>query len=76
MKEASLDMQIRAFDFRRQSAKLFRDKFGTDDTIQLKTVQETFRQNEEKFAKFMKDAEELSKQADKLAKESMKKKNP
>ncbi|MGI8544572.1 MAG: hypothetical protein ACR2MD_14015 [Aridibacter sp.] len=76
LKEASLDMQIRAFDFRRQSAKLFRDKFGTDDTIQLKTAQETFRQNEEKFAKFMKDAEELSKQADKLAKESMKKKNP
>lgn len=74
LKEASLDMQIRAFDFRRQSAKLFRDKFGTDDTIQLKTAQETFKQNEEKFAKYMKDAEELSKQADNLAKESLKKK--
>ncbi|MGI8668520.1 MAG: hypothetical protein ACR2J3_01595 [Aridibacter sp.] len=74
LKEASLDMQIKAFDFRRQSAKLFRDKFGTDDTLQLKTAQETFKQNEENFAKFMKDAEDLSKQADEIAKESLKKK--
>ncbi len=73
LKEASLDMQIKAFDFRRQSAKLFRDKFGTEDALQMKTAQETFKQNEEKFAKFMKDAEELSKQADKIAKESLKK---
>lgn len=74
LKEASLDMQIKAFDFRRQSAKLFRDNFGTDDTLQMKTAQETFKQNEENFAKFMKDAEDLSKQADEIAKESLKKK--
>lgn len=74
LKEASLEMQIKAFDFRRESAKLFRDKFGTEDELQLKTAQETFKQNEERFAKHMKDAADLSRQADALAKEVLNKK--
>jgi superfamily I DNA/RNA helicase len=75
LKESSLDMQIKAFDFRRQSAKLFRDKFGTENELDMKTAAETFKQNEEKFAKYMKDAEEFSKQADAVAKRAMQKKN-
>lgn len=71
LKEASLDMQIKAFGFRKKSAELFRDKFGTVDEIQLKTTQELFKQNEAKFAEYMKNAEEISTEADKLAKDSI-----
>jgi hypothetical protein len=71
LKESSLDMQIKAFSFRQDSAKLFRDKFGTDNELTLKTAAETFKQNEEKFAKHMKDAAEFSKQADEVAKRAM-----
>ncbi len=75
LKESSLDLQIKAFEYRRQSAKLFRDEFGTENELELKTASEKFQQNEKEFAKYMKDAEEMGKQADKMAKESLKKKN-
>ncbi|MEZ5346417.1 MAG: hypothetical protein R2681_12780 [Pyrinomonadaceae bacterium] len=73
LKEMSLDMQIKAFDFRRESAKLFRDKFGGADKLQMAQAADTFKKNEENFAKYIAQAEELNKQADELAKDVEKK---
>lgn len=73
LKEMSLDMQIKAFDFRRESAKLFRDKFGGADKLQMAQAADTFKKNEENFAKYIAQAEDLNKQADALAKDAEKK---
>ncbi len=70
LKESSLDMQIKAFDFRRESAKLFRDQFGGADKAQMARAASIFKKNEENFAKYMAQAEELNKDADQLAKEA------
>ncbi|MFV0388750.1 MAG: hypothetical protein ACK5NT_08335 [Pyrinomonadaceae bacterium] len=66
LKESSLDMQIKAFKFRKDSAQLFRDKFGSEDKLQMAQAKQTFKANEENFNKYMKQAEDLNKQADAL----------
>ncbi len=68
LKESSLDMQIRGFKYRKQSAQLFRDKFGGADQLQMQQAKQTFKSNEESFNKFMKEAEKLNKKADEVAK--------
>ena len=73
LKQSALEMQIKAFDFRMESAKLFRDKFGGDDKLQMKRAADTFKKNEENFVKYMAEADKLNKQADKLAKDVEKK---
>ena len=69
IKELSLEMQIKAFDFRKESAKLFRDKFGGEDKAQMTRAAQTFKKNEENFKKYMAEAAKRNKEADDLAKE-------
>jgi hypothetical protein len=71
LKQESLELQIRAFDYRRNSAVLFRDKAGSEDPATLKLARDTFKTNEENFKKYMADAEKVSKEADELRKASM-----
>ncbi len=73
LKGMSLDMQIKAFDFRRESAILFREKFGGADKLQMAQAADKFKKNEENFAKYIVQAEDLNKQADALAKDVEKK---
>lgn len=74
LKEESLKLQIRAFDYRRDSAKLFRDKIGSEDKATLKLARDTFSRNEEAFKKHMADAQKVSKEADEVRRESLRKK--
>ncbi len=69
MKEESLTLQIKAFDYRRDSAKLFRDKFGSNDQSAMLDAARKFKENEANFKKFMADATKVSEQADQLYKE-------
>ena len=66
-----IELQIRAFDYRKSTAELFRDKVGSEDQATLKLARDTFKKNEENFKKYMNDAEKVSKEADELRKESM-----
>ncbi len=69
MKEESLTLQIKAFDYRRDSAKLFRDKFGSNEKSAMLDAARKFKENEANFKKFMADATKVSEQADQLYKE-------
>ncbi len=71
LKQESLELQIRAFDYRKNSAELFRDKIGTEDQETLKLARDTFKKNEEGFKKYMAEAEKVSKEADDLRKASV-----
>ncbi len=73
LKDASLAMQIKAFDFRKESAELFRDKFGGNDKSQMVEAARTFKKNEENYAKYMGEAAKKNDEADQLAKEVEKK---
>ncbi|MDH3494730.1 MAG: hypothetical protein OEM82_14345, partial [Acidobacteriota bacterium] len=69
LKEEGLAMQIKAFDYRRDSAKLFRDKFGSDDKTAMAEAAKKFKENEANFEKTMAEATKISLQADQLYKE-------
>jgi hypothetical protein len=69
LKEESLRLQVKAFDFRRQSAILFRDKFGTNDPNAMSDAQKKFKENEANFEKTMAEAKKTSEEADKLYKD-------
>jgi len=71
LKQESIELQIRAFDYRKSTAELFRDKVGSEDQATLKLARDTFKKNEESFKKYMADAEKVSKEADELRKESL-----
>ena len=68
LKDESLRLQIKAFDYRRDSAKLFKTKFGTEDENALKQAASKFKENEANFAKKMAEATKVSEEADKLYK--------
>ena len=68
LKDESLRLQINAFDHRRDSAKLFRDTFGTNDENAQKNAAAKFKKNEEDFAKKMAEAAKVSAEADALYK--------
>lgn len=70
LKEESLTQQIKAFDFRRESAILFRDKFGTDNKSAMAEAAKKFKENEANFEKTMAEATKVSKQADQVYKQS------
>lgn len=71
LKQESLELQIRAFDYRKSSAELFRDKIGTEDQATLKLARDTFKKNEEGFKKYMDEAEKVSNEADELRKSTI-----
>jgi len=66
LKAESLEMQIKAFDFRNASAKLLRDKFGGENKVEMQKAADTFKKNEEEFFKNLDKAKKLSNDADKL----------
>jgi len=72
LKEASLDMQIKAFGFRRKSADLFGKEFGGDNKSQLEMAKRKFMQNEESFNKYMVEAKKKNKEANDLAEKAAK----
>lgn len=74
LKSESLELQIKAFDYRRDSAKLFRDQFGTEDTNQMELAKAKFTENEKKFAEYIAEAKKRSDEADKIWSDSKKKK--
>ena len=73
LKAESLRKQLEAFENRRQAARLLRDSFGTADPTAIEKAKGEFKEREEKFAKTMEAAREISKRANDLAKESSKK---
>lgn len=70
LKETTLELQIKAFDFQRNSAELFGKEFGSDDKAQLDAAKRKFLQNKESFEKFMEEAKKKNKEANDLAKKA------
>lgn len=75
LKSESLDLQIKAFNYRRDTAKLFRDEFGTEDAKAMDAAKAKFIENEKKFAENIAAAEKKSNEADKMWSDSKKKKD-
>ncbi len=73
LKQESIEMQIKAFNYRRDSARLFKEKFGGKDKLQMVQAKQTFLKNEENYAKNMAEAKKKNVEADELAKESRQK---
>lgn len=74
LKSESLDLQKKAFNYRRDSAKLFRDEFGTEDQEKMDKAKAQFIENEKKFAELIAEAKKRNEQADKMWSESRRKK--
>ena len=70
LKEESLVLQIKAFQYRLESAKLFRDKFGTQDKTAMAEAAKKFKENEANFEKVMAEATKVSEQADQVYKDA------
>lgn len=75
LKEESLRKQMEAFENYRQAAISLRDDYDPKDEKQREAVESKFKLLEENFQKITKAAQEYSKQANDLAKESVKKEN-
>lgn len=73
LKSESLELQIKAFNYRRDTAKLFGDEFGTEDETRLDAAKSKFIENEKKFADFIAEAKKRSDEADKMWSESKRK---
>ena len=69
LKEEVITLQIKAFDYRRDSAKLFRDRFGSSDKISMTEAARKFKENESNFEKYMAEAKKVSEKADQLYKD-------
>lgn len=75
LKEESLNKQMDAFENYRQAARFLRDGYDPKDEKQRETVKSEFALRDENFHKIMESAQEYSKQANDLAKESAKRAN-
>ncbi len=75
LKEESLRKQMEAFENYRQAAIFLRDGYDPKDEKQRETVKSKFTLFDENFHKIMESAQEYSKQANDLAKESAKRGN-
>ncbi len=75
LKEESLQKQMDAFENYRQAAIFLRDGYDPKDEKQRENVKTKFALFDENFHKIMESAQEYSKQANDLAKESAKKGN-
>jgi hypothetical protein len=74
LKASSLKKQIDAFEFRFEAAKFLRDKFGAKDKQEIETAKAVLKETDENFQKYMEAARETSIEANKIAKESVRKK--
>ncbi len=69
LKDESLSKQVKAFDYWKDSAKLFRDKFDASNPASMTEAATKFKENEKNFEKTMEEAKKLSEEADKFYKE-------
>lgn len=75
LKSESLELQIKAFDYWRDTAKLFRDEFNPDNEQQMEAAKAKFIENEKKFGEYQAEAKKLNDEADKIWSESKRKKS-
>ena len=75
LKIAALEKYVEAFEERRQAAILLRDGFDPKNAAKREQVIAAFKQREDKFKQIMEDARKSSEEANKLAKESLNRKN-
>ena len=75
LKEESLRKQMDAFENYRQAAIFLRDGYDPKDEKQREAIQSKFKLFEENFQKTRESAEEYSKKANDLAKDSAKRQN-
>lgn len=66
----SLRKQLEAFEERRQSARLMRDMFGTNDPATIEKAKHGVKEKEESFQKTLQEARDITKKANELAKRS------
>jgi uncharacterized protein YehS (DUF1456 family) len=74
LKSESLDLQIKAFDYWRDTAKLFRDEFNPENEKQMEAAKAKFIENEKKFGEYQAEAQKRNDEADKIWSESKRKK--
>lgn len=74
LKSESLELQVKAFNYRRDTAKLFGEVFGSEDPEKMEQAKIKFTENETKFAEYIGEAKERIDDADKIWSESKKKK--
>ncbi len=72
LKAQSLQKQLDAFEHRRKAALLLRDSFGTNDPAAIEKSKNGFKEQEEIAQKNLAEAQEISKKANDLAKETSK----
>jgi len=68
LKVDSLEKYLEAFEERRQSARLMRDMFGTNDAKIIEKAKLGVKEKEESFQKTLQEARDISKKANELAK--------
>lgn len=73
LKEEALKRQLEAFENYRQAARSLRDNYDPKNVQLREKVKEEFKTRSENYQKIMEKAREFSKQANELAKESLKK---
>ena len=73
LKAQSLQKQLDAFEHRRQAARLLKESFGANDPAAIEKARNGFKEQEEIAQKTLAEAQEISKKANDLAKESSRK---
>ena len=73
LKKESLRKLLDAFAFRRQAAQILHDGFGGSDPNQIGKTLALFKEKEENFQKLKDDGQNLSLEANQIAKDSTKK---
>lgn len=72
LKEDSLDLQIEAFKFLHEAARLLRDSAGSQNKEEMEKAKIVFKEKDDNFKKKMEEAALKSQQADELAKIALK----
>ena len=72
LKEDSLDLQIEAFKFLHEAARIMRDSAGSPNKEEIEKARLTFKEKDDNFKKKMEEAAQKSQQADELAKNALK----
>jgi hypothetical protein len=75
LKEDSLDLQIEAFKFLHEAARIMRDSAGSQNKEEIEKARLTFKEKDDNFKKKMEEAAQKSLQADELAKNALKEAN-
>lgn len=75
LKEDSLDLQIEAFKFLHESARILRDSAGSQNKEEIERARLVFKEKDENFKKKMEEAAQKSQQADELAKNALRDNN-